>query len=182
MPRFIAFLRALNTGKNRTVTMPAIRQVFESLGLSRVATAFTSGNVIFETGEHDARALETIIEKGLRNALGFTIPAFIRTDAELAGVEAYRPFAQPAIDAAAEFNIIFLAELPDDETRLNLLALQRDTNQFVVHGREIYWLRNKIPGEIYFSTLPLAKAIRGLFTIRSANTIAKIAQKYFSNL
>ncbi len=182
MPRFVAFLRALNTGKNRTVTMPTIRKVFESLGFSSVSTAFTSGNVIFETNEHDASALETTIEKGLKNALGFAIPTFIRSDVELAGVAAYRPFAQPAIDAAAEFNIIFLAELPDDETRLNVLALQRDTNQFVVHGREIYWLRNKIPGEIYFSTLPLAKAIRGSFTIRSAHTITKIAQKYFSYL
>ncbi len=181
MSRFIAFLRALNTGKNRSVTMPAIRQVFDSLGFSNVSTAFVSGNVIFDSNEHDARALETTIEKGLWNALGFAIPTFIRSDSELARVAAYRPFSQPEIAAAAEFNIIFLAEMPDDETRHNLPALQPDTNQFVVHGREIYWLRHKKPGETYFSTLPLAKAIQGLFTIRSANTITKIAQKYCLN-
>ncbi len=49
MFRFIAFLRAINVGRDRTVKMRSLRQVFESLGFSKVATFIASGNVVFET-------------------------------------------------------------------------------------------------------------------------------------
>jgi uncharacterized protein (DUF1697 family) len=49
MFRFVAFLRAINVGGGRTVKMQTLRQVFESLGFSGVATFIASGNVVFET-------------------------------------------------------------------------------------------------------------------------------------
>ncbi len=176
--RYIAFLRALNTGKNRTVTMASIRQIFASLGFSGAVTAYTSGNVVFEAGEADSTALERMIEKGLLNGLGLDIATFVRRDAELSAIANYQPFSQQAIDGADEFNIIFLVDALDEETCQKVLALKTDADEFAFHGREIYWLRNKKPGSINFSTVPLGRAIRGPFTIRSANTVKRIAQKY----
>lgn len=49
MVRCIALLRAINAGKGRTVKMQPLRQLFESLGFSNVATFAASGNVVFET-------------------------------------------------------------------------------------------------------------------------------------
>ncbi len=178
MPRYVAFLRALNTGKNRTITMAAIRQVFASLGFAGAVTAFTSGNVVFETGEPDSKALERVIEAGLVNALGLAIATFLRTDAELAAVAAYRSFPQPEIEAAVEYNIIFLADAPGNETSQKIMALSDDENEFRIHGREVYWLRHIRLGQANFSSVPLAKAIPGAFTIRTANIVRKISQKY----
>ncbi len=182
MAQFIAFLRALNTGKNRTITMASLRQVFESLGFSGVATAFSSGNVVFETYEQNASALEEKIEKGLREAQGLNIATFVRTDLELAAIAAYQPFPQPVVGTADEFNIIFLDEMADEETTRNVLALKTAVDEFIVHGREIYWLRHKKPGEVSFSPVPLGKAIRGSFTIRTANVVTRIAKKHCSTL
>ncbi len=107
MPRFIAFLRAINVGGARTVKMDALRQPFESLGFSKVATFIASGNVVFETTNKNAKTLTSKIEKKLRERLGYPVEAFIRTDAELAEIANSKPFRQSEIDAAAQFNIIF---------------------------------------------------------------------------
>ena len=48
MPRFIAFLRAINVG-GHNVTMKELRGLFEALGLKSVETFIASGNVIFES-------------------------------------------------------------------------------------------------------------------------------------
>ncbi len=162
--------------------MASIRQAFGSLGFSNVATAYISGNVVFETETQDASELEKIIESGLVHALGFKIDTFIRTDAELAAIAKFQPFPTPAIDNADEFNVIFLASAPDEETRQKILALKTDIVDFAIHGREIYWLRHKKPGTAFFSTVPLGRVLEGPFTIRTFNVVNKIALKYFSKV
>jgi len=83
MPRLFAFLRAINAGPMRVVRMNVLRKAFESLGLTRVTTFLGSGNIVFETRARDLRALELKIERALREALGYNVPVFIRTHAEL---------------------------------------------------------------------------------------------------
>jgi uncharacterized protein (DUF1697 family) len=61
--------------------MQCLRQVFESLGFSRVVTFIASGNVIFETAKRNTKVLERRIEKRLREVLGYEVPTFIRREA-----------------------------------------------------------------------------------------------------
>jgi uncharacterized protein (DUF1697 family) len=58
MSKFVAFLRAINVGGDRTVKMQSLRQVFESLGCSRVTTFIASGNVVFDTTTKRTKTLE----------------------------------------------------------------------------------------------------------------------------
>src|SRR5262249_26139474 len=106
-----------------------------------------SGNVVFETTTKNAKALEQKIEKRLREALGYEVTTFIRTDAELVEISKHQPFKQLDFGVAAQLNIIFLAEPLDDKLKQKLTALSKDTDEFHVRGREIYWLRRKKPGD-----------------------------------
>ncbi|HKA17271.1 MAG TPA: DUF1697 domain-containing protein [Blastocatellia bacterium] len=49
MPRYFAFLRAINLGGYHKVKMPYLKKLFESLGFSNVETFIASGNVIYST-------------------------------------------------------------------------------------------------------------------------------------
>ena len=178
MSRLIAFLRAINAGGNRTVKMEALRQVFTALGFAEVTTVMASGNVVFETAVKNTRALERKIEKRLREALGYEVETFIRTDKELAQIAAYRPFRPSELDATAECNVIFLAEALDEGLKCRVRALRTDTHEFRAHGREIYWLRRKRPDGAAFSTVPLEKALGKPFTVRGSRTVLKIALEY----
>ena len=178
MSRFIAFLRAINVGGGRTVKMDTLRRSFGGLGFSGVATFIGSGNVVFETAAKNASTLERKIEKRLREALGYDVATFVRTDAELTEIANYKPFPQSKIDAAAEFNIVFLADGLDEKLKQKVMGLRTDTNELRVHGREIYWLRRKKPSGSTFSTVPFEKTLGKPVTIRCANTVRQLAAKY----
>ena len=119
MPRYIAFLRAINVG-GHTVKMDVLRQQFEALGFANVETFIASGNVIFETTAKNTRTLEKKIEQQLRAALGYEVATFIRTEAELAAIAQYQPFTTALLKTAQALNVAFL------ERRHSMLRLRRN--------------------------------------------------------
>lgn len=178
MPRYIAFLRAINVGGHNTVKMDSLRRLFESLGFSNVETFIASGNVVFEATSKNAQALEREIENRLREALGYEVATFIRTDAELAAVASYKPFSRSDLDGAAALNIAFLGDGLDDKSSQRLMTLRTDIDDFHIHGREIYWLCRQKQSGSKISNAVLEKAIGQKSTLRGANTVQKMAAKY----
>ncbi len=177
MSRFVAFLRAVNVG-GHTVKMDYLRRLFESLGFSSVETFIASGNVAFQARARNSKMLERKIEQRLREALGYDVATFVRTEAELAGIADYKPFQQAALDAAVTLNIALLADALDDKSRERLMALRTEIDDFDVHGREIYWLCRKKQSESTFSNAVLEKTLGRRSTLRGANTVKQIAAKY----
>ena len=178
MPRYIAFLRAINVGSH-TVKMDHLRKLFEALDFSSVETFIASGNVIFEAPETDARALEQQIERHLQASLGYEVATFIRSTSELAAVAQYRPFPAPDLDAEGNYlYIAFLPAPPGDEAGQRLMAFRTEVDDFHIHGREVYWLCRRKLSESTFSGAQLEKTIRMPATIRNSTTIKKLAAKY----
>jgi len=180
MSRSVAFLRAVNVG-GHTVKMDRLRQLFESIGFSRVETYLASGNVVFETSSKNVRALEKGIEKRLREELGYEVPAFIRTEAEIKNIANYEPFRQSDLKAAVALNIAFLSDTVDQESKQKVIALRTPIDHFQVHGREIYWLCRRKQSESTFTNVVLEKSLGRPSTLRGAKTVKEIAAKYFSS-
>jgi uncharacterized protein (DUF1697 family) len=178
MPKYVAFLRAINVG-GHTVKMDYLRRLFEALGFSNVETFIASGNVIFDSTSRSARSLEKRIESHLRETLGYEVATFIRTTSELATVGEYKPF--PDGELRAEGHVLyvgFLAEEPDDEAKRKVLSLATDFDDFHIRGRELYWLCRKRMSESEVSGAMLAKALGAQTTLRNSTTVKKIAAKY----
>ena len=178
MFRFIAFLRAINVGGGRTVKMQSLRQIFESLGFFNVATFIASGNVVFETTTKRTETLERMIEKALKEALGYEVRTFVRGEDELAKIDNYRPFPGSKFDETWQSNIIFLADNLNTKLKQNVKALRTKTDAFEVHGREVYWRRRRKQNGALSSTVPLEKILGPAFTVRGANTIKRIVSEY----
>src|ERR1044072_7434747 len=137
MPRFIAFLRAINVG-GHTVKMADLRKLFEDLGFSNVETFIASGNVIFETPSEDAKALEDKIERHLQQSLGYGVATFLRSSSELAAIAEYSPFSEGEL--AGEGTLIYIAFLsasPTDEAQRKLAGFKTEVDDFHVHRREV---------------------------------------------
>ena len=177
MRRYIAFLRAINVG-GHTVKMEELRALFESLGFSGVETFIASGNVKFESGSGSARALQNRIEALLRKSLGYEVATFIRTDAEIAAVARYRPFADSAMRSAGALNVAFLADPLSDEAVKSLMRLKTDIDDFHVHGREVYWLCRKKQSESSFSNAVFERTLKIQSTFRGFNTVLRLAARY----
>lgn len=177
MTRYFAFLRAINVG-GHVVKMDRLREIFESLGFSSVETFIASGNVIFESTSKNVKTLEKRIENGLREALGYEVVTFIRTEAELVEIANYQPFSQSDLAAAMSLNIVFLVETPNEESKQGLMALRTQFDDLHLNGREIYWAGRTRQSESTISNAVFNKTLGQPATVRGANTVKKMAAKY----
>ncbi len=173
MTRSVAFLRAINT-PSRYVKMDALRALFVEMGFTGVETFIASGNVLFDAGE-TIGALEPRIEAHLRAGLGYEVDTFLRTAAEVAAVAAHRPFPAAELETAFGLMVAFLKTPPDEAATARLMAYRRASDDFVVHGREVYWLRRGQVSETNFAGSTLERVLRAPATIRSITTVRKLA-------
>jgi uncharacterized protein (DUF1697 family) len=178
MPRYVAFLRAINVG-GHVVTMDRLRGLFEAMGLATVETFIASGNVIFDSPARSAKALEAKIAAGLRKNLGYDVATFLRTDAEVAAAAAYRPFPPRALAAdGTTLYVGFLATALGPAPKKAALALATKVDDLHLHGRELYWLCRVKFADAEFTPARFEKALRIQATFRNITTVRKIAAKY----
>lgn len=177
MPRYVAFLRAINVG-GHTVKMDLLRGLFESLGFSRVETFIASGNVLFETSSQATASLEGKIESCLGKALGYEVATFLRTDSEVAAIAKYKPFRETDVKSAVAFCVGFVAVPLGREAARVVMGFKTAMDDFHVHGREVYWLCRKKQSKSTFSNAALEKRLGMRATLRGMNTIVRLAAKY----
>ena len=165
MTRFVALLGGINVGGHR-VTMDRLRTEVTALGYTDVATFIASGNVLFTgpaRGNHEARIQEHLAEQ-----LGWPVPTFVRTAAEVIAAGDLRPFG--ATRPGHTHMVAFCRAAPS-------LAVQdrsTDFDRFEVHGRELHWL---IAGRLTESTITLTRLAKqiGPNTTRNITSLERLA-------
>jgi uncharacterized protein (DUF1697 family) len=179
MPKFAAFLRAVNLGPTRKISSADLRSMFEELGFEDVATFRTSGNVVFEAGRESPAKITARIEKALAAALGGDAWVFLRAGEELRAIAAHEPFPRKALDASeGKLQVILLAAKPPAKGPKEIHALATDEDRLAFGERELYWLpRGGIQGSpLNFRAL---EKVLGSTTTRTKGTIELLAEKYF---
>ena len=178
MPKFIAFLRAINVG-GHVVKMDQLRRLFAALGFANVETFIASGNVIFEAKSKDADALQRRIEKHLHKALGYEVATLLRTLEELDQVARYRPFAESELNRPGNTLYVgFIADNPAKAVLQKVEALATDVDDLKVNGREVYWLLRTSFSDSKFSGPILERTLGTKVTFRNINTVRRILKKY----
>ncbi len=176
---YAAFLRGINVGGHR-VSGGELRSAFEELGLEEVATFRASGNVVFTAAEEPVASLTARIEEGLEGALGYEVPAFLRTGPEVRAIAEHQPFARELLVASkGKLQVSMLREPPSTGARSEVIALATDEDRLAFGDRELYWLPS---GGISQSSLDLKAVDRllGVSTMRTKGTVEQIAAKHFS--
>jgi len=177
MPRLFAFLRAINVG-GHTVTMEDLRAHFSSFGLRDVETFIASGNVIFSSRAAAMPALEQRIGSRLGAALGYPVPTFIRTEAQLTALYSFRAFPETEQRAAHAVMVGLVAKPLGASAATGLLALNGANDRFRVNGREVYWLRRTRESDPTLTNARLERVLGTAATFRNLNTIARLVDKY----
>lgn len=179
MDRYVAFLRGMNLG-GRRIKNEELRAEFETLGFEDVATFRASGNVIFGAGTGGEPSLAAKIEAGLGDALGYEVPVFLRSCAEVAKIATAEPFDAKLVEASkGKLQVTFLAKKPAAAARKEVLGFATDEDRLVLSGRELYWLPS---GGISESELDLRaiEAALGSGTMRTMGTVEQIVARYCS--
>ncbi len=98
VPRYVAFLRAVNVGK-RQVKMADLRTVLEEAGYTEVETYIQTGNVLVRTPARSAHRVATGLGAAIETWKGFAVPCVVRTPRQLrelvSAVDAVPALLQP---------------------------------------------------------------------------------------
>ncbi len=176
MSLYAAFLRGMNVGGHR-LTNDELRKHFAAMGFADVATFRASGNVVFAGKAQPPEKLRARIEAGLAESLGYAVPTFVRTAAEVHAIAAATPFAAERLRMAGKLQVGLLGAEPSPQARRDALALAGETDGLVFDGRELYWLPR---GGVLDSALDMGSLARllGAMTIRTKGTVELIAAKH----
>jgi uncharacterized protein (DUF1697 family) len=164
--RHVAFLGGINVGGHR-VTMDRLRDEVTRLGFRDVSTFIASGNVMFNAPprpDHDDH-----LAQGLETALGWPVPTFVRTAAELTAAVDMQPFGE--VPTGHTYAIVFCRTEPSPEVE----SLSTEHERFEVHGAEVHWL---IDGGLMSSAIGLQRLPKVLgqpCTTRNTNSLCKLA-------
>ncbi len=98
--------------------------------------------MIFGCGDDSGEtALAKKVEAGLGEALGYEVPVFLRSGAEVAAIAAQEPFDAKLVEASkGKLQVSLLAKKPTAAARRKVLALASDEDPLAIDGRELYWL------------------------------------------
>jgi uncharacterized protein (DUF1697 family) len=175
MPRYAAFLRAINVG-GRIVKMDRLRALFEQLHLANVQTVIASGNVLFDSPLRNTTAIEEKIERQLHMSLDYGVATFVRSASEVMRIAAYEPFP-PAVMAKPyhALYVSFLGAEPTPAARRAIAALRTAEDEFHLDQRELYWLSRKPFSESVISGALIERTLGMPATARNVTTVRKIA-------
>lgn len=176
MPKYVAFLRAINVG-GHTVSMERIRALFTEMDLSEVETLIASGNVVFVSRARNIDSLERRIATHLHAALGFEVDTFVRTIAELGRLRNAVPFDDTAVAGAHAMMIGFLAVSPGRAVVAAVAALSGATDTLRLVGREIYWLRHSRDSDPALAR-QIERALGAPMTVRNVTTIGRLLARH----
>ena len=181
MPRYAAFLRGVNLGRNRRVSGAELGALFEELGFEEVASFRSSGNVAFSARREPAAALTTRVEKGVAAGLGFETAIFLRDESQMRALAGQRPFEPAQVERSkGKLQVILLPAKPGARAKTQALALATDDDLLDFGERELFWLPS---GGIRDSKLDLktAETLLGPTTMRTMGTIEQMTAKFFAD-
>jgi uncharacterized protein (DUF1697 family) len=175
--RYTALLRAVNVG-GRTVKMDRLCALFEEMKLRNVESFIASGNVIFES-TNTAPSLESKIEKHLEKSLGWAVPTMVRSCGDIAAIAEYTPFPKLKPPAGKSgLYVGFLKGTPNAAGLARLTDLGGKSNDFHIHGRELYWYARDRMSVLKLPITAFEKALGVPATFRNVNTVRRLAEKF----
>jgi uncharacterized protein (DUF1697 family) len=144
--------------------MDELKAIGEACGFTSVRTYIASGNLLFASGEEEAKA-ERMIAERLESHFGRPVPVFVRTAEEMADVAAKNPFGD---DRPSRVMAHFIREEP----RGAMFDEVRDVSgeRMALGPRCIYVSYGEGIGK---TKLKLPAVKHG--TSRNLNTVAKLA-------
>lgn len=168
LTRQVVLLRGINVGRNRRVSMAALREALDGYG--DVVSHGQSGNVVLDS-KKSARALERELERVLAERLGLETRVIVRSRAQLQQVVDRNPLSGLAT-SGSRYLVTFLADKPA-AARTKALGDDFGREQAVLHGQEVYSWH---PDGLQRSKL-MALITDGLGTVGTArnwNTVTKL--------
>jgi uncharacterized protein (DUF1697 family) len=176
VPRYVAFLRAVNVGK-RKYPMAELRTALDAAGFVDCETHIQTGNVLLTSPLRSRVKLEERLEELFEQDRGFEVRTVVLTPDEL------RQVARDADELAAQHPaghghyVSLLKDEPTEAGRKKLEGHGHPDETVVVGDRAVHLLYDKPYHEAKMSNVQVEKAL-GVATNRNIKVIRAIVDKW----
>ncbi|WP_061322017.1 DUF1697 domain-containing protein [Clostridium botulinum] len=178
MRRYIALLRGVNiSGKNK-VPMAELKKAFDELGFGEVKTYLNSGNVIFSSGEENTEGLMRRIESMIKEQFDLDIPVFVTSKESLEDILQHAPDWWGSENKEIYDNLVFIMPPTAFGEVLGEIGEPKEGLEKIKDYKEaVFWsFSRKDYQKTNWWPKTASAGIGGKLTIRTANTIRKIAK------
>lgn len=169
---YISMLRGINVSGHKTIKMQQLKELYESLGFTDVATYIQSGNVVFGSKEKNSSAVSTAIAAAIKKKFGFDVTVIIRQSDELKTIIRKNLFVgRNGIDERRLF-VTFLESKPALALVKALSPLTAKSNdEYHIIGKEVYLHCPVSYGKSVLSNTFFEKQLNVAATTRNWNTV-----------
>ena len=134
MTTYVAFLRGVNLGAKRKVSMDRLAELGRELGYDDVWTWVNSGNLVLTTST-PAAEVERDVAHALERAYGTQIDVTVRSATELEALLERNPFPD---GSPSRVTVAFLTGPAPDGVASRLAEVAADAEPYEVAGREVW--------------------------------------------
>ena len=172
MTIYIALLRGINVGKHNRIKMADLKNLLETMGLTKVKTFIQSGNVLFEA-KGDAPQLSQQLEDEISKTYGFPVPVILRTAEEYEQIIRDCPYSIDSLKEGESIQLAFLADEPSQDKMETLLSYNSNPDECFINRKEVYLLlRQSILDSKLAAQLP---KLGVPVTVRNWKTVIKLS-------
>ena len=175
----ISLLRGINVSGQKTVRMPELKTLYESLGFSHVATYLQSGNVVFDCAFPEASTAAASIEKAIEGRFGFKVSVLIRSGDDFGRIIDGNPFLTQRNEDPERLYVTFLSDSPPAGALKSLETPIDTTDEYFLSGKEVYLFcpdgygRTKLSNSFFERKLKVAATTRNWKTVNALRTMCE---------
>ena len=176
--KVVALLRALNVGGNNRIKMADLRANLTALGHPEAQTIGATGVVLLD--QHDSESIGALVQAACRP---LEPEVAVLTMAQITEAAANAPTWWQT-DAAWRHNLIFMiGELQATEflEHVQMARVDPVNEKIVIHDNVVFW-SSAFEQRAHYYRSEYAKLLQNPYykqiTIRNANTLTKIVQKF----
>jgi uncharacterized protein (DUF1697 family) len=174
MYTLISLLRGINVGNQKSIRMPELKALFESMGFSKVTTYVQSGNVVFDCAHSDDEKIGAAIEMEIERQFGFSVPVIMRERDDLQRIIDNNPFTHQRNEDPSKLHVTFLSRLPPVELADSMKILPGIEDECVLRGKEIYLFCPNGYGKTKLSNGFFERKLKVLATTRNWKTVVAL--------
>lgn len=181
--RYIALLRGINVGGNRSVKMADLKKICESSGFSRITTYLQSGNAVFDARSERSEGIADKLEKSLFKQYRFEVKVLVKTAKEWSAIVSENPLLREKGIDIGKLHVTFLlnhGKAIDGSTSKaddgDLQLLKAKTEMIARKGQEIYLYCPDGYGKSKLSNPNIERKLKAVATTRNWNTVCALQE------
>jgi len=173
---YIAFLRGINVGGQKKVSMEALRKLCADAGFSNVKTYLQSGNVVFKTKMGDIQKMEDTMSSVIYKEFGFEVPVLVLSTSQLQEILHKNPFKKHKDLEGNSLYLVLLKSAPENSLMEAFLNEHFENEEFSIENQCVYLKCKNGYGKAKLNNNLIEKKLRVLATTRNYRTMNKLLE------